>query len=555
MPYLVLCIGFFASIFSSLKILPWLSWHGEWPLFAAVLGSALAAVRALPHEGNDLRLPSLVIVPCFVALIAIAQAVAMPQVFAGDAIVVSFYALGAATCLALGGNASKKEHLARVLASAMLLVAVISSFMALAQVLDVWWSLDWIARPSHVRRPGANLGQPNHLATLLVMGLASLQYLWMTEFQRWKSVTAVLGFVLLLGILVTESRTGLLSLWCLIAWNVAYRRHGGNWRSVMILVGIGALQIVGFAIWPHIFDAYYNPGAEPHVSATANIAVGARWQAWGSLWHAALDHPWMGWGLRNIAEAYIKYSDTTQSLELFAYSHNILLDVVVGAGWPVALVLIVCVLRGAGRISRNAGGTPVGQMMVGVCIPVAVHSMLEYPYAYAYFLFPLCLAMGVLASSANDILVIRLPTGLAKFAVVCGMLLGITLFWEYWQLEEDFRLVRFESAHVGSSSEVKAVSSPHLLTQLGAVVKVMRMPLICAPSDKEISELRKTRNRYLWLPLQRKLALALALSGKLEAAQLEFNAIRALWGAKAELEVREQWSAKRKQCGSAISVE
>ena len=93
------------------------------------------------------------------------------------------------------------------------------------------------------RRPGANVGQPNQLATLVLISVASLVYLF--ETRRLSSLAALpMAAILLLGLAVTESRTGALSLFLMAVWWMAMRRRIG----LSLSVRAAALWILFFVV-------------------------------------------------------------------------------------------------------------------------------------------------------------------------------------------------------------------------------------------------------------------------------------------------------------------
>ena len=63
------------------------------------------------------------------------------------------------------------------LALALVVAGVASTVVALAQTFELWEGSQWIARMPGLQRHGGNLSQPNHLATLLMMALASVVFL------------------------------------------------------------------------------------------------------------------------------------------------------------------------------------------------------------------------------------------------------------------------------------------------------------------------------------------------------------------------------------------
>src|SRR5476651_2179084 len=169
---------------------PWMSWHSEAMVFFAVLllgWSGLA--RVLRSAGRrTVALPAAALPFIGLALVAALQRATGLMTFWGDVWAIWFYMALCVTCLTLGFAAASPSAQPRaitdalapftLLALALLLSALASTVIGFAQVFSLWEQSEWIARMPELRRPGGNLAQPNHLATLLVMALASLVFLF-----------------------------------------------------------------------------------------------------------------------------------------------------------------------------------------------------------------------------------------------------------------------------------------------------------------------------------------------------------------------------------------
>jgi len=165
-----------------LLIPPWVSWHHEVPVFAATLMLGLVTFRHRGPEG--IPVPRAITIFAALMLLAVIQCLTGILTFAGDAFVVSLYLFLMALSWQIGYaqayDRDKRQIEKALLAIAILLLtsALASAALALAQALDVLESGSWANRIPSLRRPGAHLGQPIQLGTLLLMGLASLVYLY-----------------------------------------------------------------------------------------------------------------------------------------------------------------------------------------------------------------------------------------------------------------------------------------------------------------------------------------------------------------------------------------
>jgi hypothetical protein len=520
--------------------LPWVSWHSEVIVFAAVLLLSWAAILDQTRTGalGVISVP-FVAAPCAVlVLIAIVQRAAGAVMFNGDVWVLSFYMAMCIACACLGRASSTKHAAARpesaapdemiALAVALAFAALASTVIALAQEFDVWNTFDWIFRMPELRRPGANLAQPNHLATLQVMGVASLLFLRAGK----KAGQTVIGVCLLLlgiGLASTESRAGALSVLALFGWWLWKRRAAeGRNAAFQTLAWAGAFPML-FIAWPHLLNAVNLSG-----DAEARVTEGSlRFSVWPQLLHAVAIQPWTGWGFRQVAAAHDAVLDQHVLIsEAYAYSHNLLIDFAIWVGVPLALAFALAAGAYLWRCTRRGVHLPTWYGLA-VAIPLGVHSMLEYPFAYAYFLAPVVFLLGGVEATVfpKPLFCVRLkPAALALGAISLAMCWSAV---EYLGIEEDFRVARFEALHIGATAADYHPPTVWLLDQLAILLDDARIEPKPNMSAQEMQVVRKAALYYPWSATEYRYAMALALNGNLDEAAREFHVLRLFWGDKA----------------------
>jgi len=181
-PYVSFALLFLSWVVPS-HFPPWVSWHAEALVFLAVFMAAWMSMVGLPTQGSaarTIKLPIVIWPFVALALLAVLQQVAGLMTFWGDVLVVWFYAALCITCLILGfaavpGHTEKRglDSPVMLLALALVIAGVASTVAAFSQTFELWENSPWIARMPSLHRPGGNLAQPNQLATLLMMALAS----------------------------------------------------------------------------------------------------------------------------------------------------------------------------------------------------------------------------------------------------------------------------------------------------------------------------------------------------------------------------------------------
>jgi hypothetical protein len=388
-----------------------------------------------------------------------------------------------------------------------------------------------------LRRPGSNLGQPNQLATLLLMGLASLMFLY--ESKKLGALTsALLALTLLTGVAATESRTGVLSLTLLALWWFAKRKSLHFRLSPWVVACGGAAFLSLFWYWPSLMDAVQQTNG---LGAQVNTSVGTRWLVWPQLIEAVLQRPWWGWGLGQVSTAHNAVVSAYPVSEPFTYAHNIVLDLAIGIGLPLtALIVLVTSVWLWRRVRAARQLTP--WYCLALILPVAVHSMLEFPFAYAYFLAPVMFAVGALEGAVGAKLAFRLGVkpALALLLVTTGVMAWSVV--EYMAIEEDFRIVRFEALRIGATPA--SYQRPHvvLLTQLDALLHGGRIVPEPGMSAEEVELARKVALRFPWPATQNRYAQSLALNGNPDEAIRQLLVMRALHGEKSYAQIKEGWT-------------
>jgi O-antigen ligase len=531
-PGLILLI---CSFLQSFNTLPWRSAHSEAFAFLAVLVWGWSAVRRNAVQVR-LNMPIFAML-CMGLLIAIQYATGQIA-FVGDAAVWLLYVCLCVTTLLIAQWHGNDVAWPRILAFALLLTALASALIALSQALGVWVNSGWTVQYSGFRRPGANIGQPNLLGTLLVMGAASLIYLDQ-RLNISRPVLILLSLILLVGMGVTESRTGLISGMVLCLWWWSRRRifiRPLQWPWVMA----GALALIAMMwIWPPLISHIQEAGPLKK-GVTFNTAAGTRLDVWQQLWAAALTKPWLGWGLLGVSPALNAVLHNYAESYPFTYAHNVILDMIIGMGFPLAAVAVCAAGVWVLRRLKNAQ-TSESWYAVGLLVPFGIHSLFEYPFAYAYFLVPAMLAIGMLEQGAEPPRII-IPRKIMFGALI---LFGSLLIWvgvEYIDIEEDFGVARFESLNVGQTPAGYGQPNILLLTQLKAMVATTRTTPKPNMSRDEIDLLRTATLRFPWVPVQNSYALSLALNGDPQEAIRQLKVLRATHGEKVYAGITANWA-------------
>jgi len=158
--------------------------------------------------------------------------------------------------------------------------------------------------------------------------------------------------------------------------------------------------------------------------------------------------------------------------------------------------------------------------------------MLEYPFAYAYFLAPVMFALGEVEAALAVKPLLRM--GIKPVATLLLVATAV-LAWsvvEYLEIEEDFRVARFEALRIGSPPPGHQRPNVILYTQLGVLLDDARITPTPNMSPAAMQLVKNAALHYPWSATQYRYAVALALNGNPVEAARQIQVMRRFWGEK-----------------------
>lgn len=397
----------------------------------------------------------------------------------------------------------------------MLVGALLSAWLALCQ----WQQLDYLgfalADLPIDARPFANFNQPNLLATLLVLGLLAVALLYGTE--RFGPAIALLIVALLgFGLAMTQARAALLELLMVSALLLAKRYRLSRrlgWRHVvagLLMIGIAA------ACWQAARGvAPAAPGAR---GGAEMLQLGARGPHWWAMLDALRLRPWLGYGWSQGAAAQFAVSpDHPAAPGVFDYGHNLVLDLLIWNGLALGAAIVAGLTLWLWTAARGArDGSSV--LALACVVAVFAHAMVEYPLYFAYFLLPAGVLMGGLCATTMPRATIPVSRWLSALVLgsTCATLLLVCA--DYLKLEDDVRSLRYEHARIGIDRAPHELSTPVLLTHMGAFTRFARTAERKGMSERELQAMAAVVMRFPSGPNIVRYAAALSINGQPEAA-------------------------------------
>jgi hypothetical protein len=172
----------------------------------------------------------------------------------------------------------------------------------------------------------------------------------------------------------------------------------------------------------------------------------------------------------------------------------------------------------------------LGIYAVACVLPVLVHSLVEYPYAYGYFWVASGLCIGLVEADCHPAAATTWPRSLGLVLLAFWTAAGALMTWEYVQIEEDFRYVRFEGLNLGSTPAEHQRPTVRLLTQLDGMLVAGRAQPSAAMPQAALDNLRDASLRFPFPILRSRYARALWLRGEVDAASQQLGMMRGMFG-------------------------
>lgn len=359
---------------------------------------------------------------------------------------------------------------------ALLLAGGLSAAIALVQVFAPQWvDGNWLARPAQPGRAVGNVRQPNHLSSVLVWALVAavpLAQPLLSGGRRllWRLVWLAVMGLLVWAVVLSGSRTGALSMLVLALWGLVDRRLGGFLRLVLLAMPL----LYGLGWWG--MDAW---GAAGHaVASTEHLRAGfeggdissSRFRIWADTLTLIAQQPWLGVGFGEFNFAWSLTALPNRPVAFFDHTHNLPLQLLVELGLPLGTLVLALLLAALGQAAWRAWGdtNPVtatgARAAVVVVVMIGLHSLLEYPLWFAYFLLPTAWAWGLALRQPN---LARRPwvRSPAQWPTLAGgVMLALVLFATY----EYLRVAAIYSSRAGGGPLAERIADGQATVFYGA---------------------------------------------------------------------------------------
>ena len=542
-------------------VVPFLHIRHEYPLttfdqewWAVVLGLFAMTALLTRDYWEEPRIPRIVLLPVALIGVVFVQLALGKIVYFEQALLYILYLLFAALLMLLGAWLRRSVGigtLTLVLATFLLVGAELSAAIGVLQHFG-WhsWLDEVVVRKISVSIYG-NVAQPNHFANYIALGLASLGLLY--QQQKLK-----VGYVVLLAapLLFVLTLSGSRSSWLYLLMMV-----GMTWwcwradRALRRLLGYAAAILLGFALMHLLVQLPFLAGADGDtntvqrfVNSDTNGSI--RLYLWREAGLIFMQSPWVGVGFGQFAWYHFELLPVLQAKKIVGVYNNaqsVIFQLAAEAGLAGLLALFATMgawvfglyRRFAASDQRNSKEDSAsrsranaahwwGYVAVGV---LTIHSLLEYPLWYAYFIGIFAFLLGMLDETHYRLEMRRVGRVSLSLILLLGLVTMVQLRVGYLQLKSTLAI---QSAS-GASPENAKLTLDGLVGLRGSLLLTPYAELFISSyteiSPPHIKEKLVFNNAVMhYIPTAEvvyRQACLLAQDGQLDAAKKLFE--QAVW--------------------------
>ncbi|MDO8960746.1 MAG: Wzy polymerase domain-containing protein [Methylophilus sp.] len=377
------------------------TFYMEWltALFALLAFLPLLKQTAWPAY----QVPTIIVLPLAMLVVMVAQYIVLDIAYWQHYFLVAQYFVFAALMMLLGAmlkQAMGFDKVMKAIAIALLISGLLSTVVVALDLANINLG-GWIV----IKKGGgaiANIGQSNHLATLLSLALASLGYLYVRRSIKpllaWPLVILILA-----GLALTASRSTwiyvcLLPVTALIYCSFSAKNTG--------LSEVSNKRLVSLLIFPLLY--FFTQLALPYMPTNVPISTtnqrlvelaqtknSPRLLLYKASWYVFTDNPIFGTGFGQMAGHDLNHTSRVPQLTgTISQAHNMVLQLLAETGVIGTTLVLVCLLAYFVR-AKSAPLTPERWLWWLFLLIIGTHAMLEYPLWYLYFLAPASLLLGL----------------------------------------------------------------------------------------------------------------------------------------------------------------
>jgi len=501
------------------------------------------------HYWQQPELPRIILLPISMMLLLLVQYLLGKVPGFEQMLLLSMYFLWMVLLVMLGQRLRSELGLP-------LVVTVLAAFLALGAELNTlagiiqhyrWHTfLDSFVTVKTAAAVYGNLAQPNHYANYITLGLVSIGLLQMRGVLRsWQ--TALLVLPMLFVLVLSGSRSAWFYLLFMVAMSYFWQRRD---KVYLPILKYTLLLLLGFALMHLVVQIPWLASTGGEVTALQRMysemnsgSSSARLYLWKEAWLIFTHFPVLGAGFGQFAWQHFQLCAELRNVSisgLFNNAHNLVMQLAAETGLAGLSILFATVgvwFMHAWREDR----TIYQWWGFAVLAVLGIHSLLEYPLWYAYFIGIAAVTLGLMEGR-----VFRLELrSLGRLFVAMMLLLGVVsaaqLFVGYKKLEASLAI------HPLTSDDT--TYGPRLRDSLGAVnnyallrpyAELYLSSLIEVSSERLADKLALNEQVMRFVPIASVVyrhAWLLALAERIPEAKIQLE--RSIWSYPGEFAVAQ----------------
>ena len=281
---------------------PLVSFYSEW--LAAILGLCAISLLVTQRFWQKLKIPRIALLPIALIPLILLQYAIGRGVYFEQTLLFTLYLLWAALLIILGRFLREElglPALATVLALFLVLGAELSALLGFLQYYSIHTFLDAFVVRKYSNVVTGNLGQANHLANYITLGLVSLMLLYARwKFRIWQLL--LLAAPLLFVLVLSGSRSPWLYLLGMAAMAFLWQRRD---KSSLPLLHCSLLLLLGFGLMHLALQIPWSAGSHDNVNnittvqrlaETGGASDSRRLSIWREAWLIFTQNPLLGAG-------------------------------------------------------------------------------------------------------------------------------------------------------------------------------------------------------------------------------------------------------------------
>ena len=525
-------------------ILPFLHYRHQYPLttfyqewWSALFGVLALGVLAARDYWQQPQVPRIAQLPIVLLGVVLLQWGLGKIIYFDQALLYILYLLFAALLMLLGARLREcfgMPRLAQVLSVFLLIGAEISALLGVLQHFRWHTPLDPVVVMKVSSSVFGNLAQPNHFANYIALGLISLGLLYQQQRLR-AGYVAALAVPLLLVMTLSGSRSSWLYLLMMsgLAW-----WWGRRDAALRPLLRYALLLLAGFGLMHLFVQLPFMEGASARIDTMQRLfgddaSGGIRLYLWREAGLMFLQSPWLGVGFGQFAWHHFQLLPVLQPgniTGLYNNAHNVIFQLAAEAGMTGLLALFGALgvwLYGLRRMPLDAAHW-WGSAALGV---LAIHSLLEYPLWYTYFVAVAAMLLGMLDQTRYQLELRNIGRLSIMAVLLLGMLTLLQLRSGYRQLEGVLQIRPVSAADQSAFERTRdGLVDIHRGSLLSPYAELFMSSLI-EVKDEHIKEKLELNTRVMrFVPTGRvvyRQALLLAYAGQQEEARAMLE--QAIW--------------------------